>query len=165
MSVPDGASLVMDGGAAIYNAGGALDDRAAIPLLGTVAAGPLSLAEERRVGDVLVDRNLAARGKCFALQVRGNSMVGAGIKAGDVVIVLQQPVAENGDIVVGLVGDEATVKELSIQGDRIELKPRNPGYRPIPVGPDDDFRILGKVISAAPGRGPHIRRRDEDGNV
>ena len=161
MSISDGASLVRDGDpAATYEANGGVGDTAAVPILGSVAAGPLNVAEEHRVGDVLIDRRLASRGKCFALEVRGNSMVGAGIKAGDVVIVLQQPVAQHGDIIVGLLGDEATVKELSIQGDRIELKPRNPGHRPIPVGPDDDFRILGKVISAAPGHGPHIKRRD-----
>ena len=74
-------------------------------------------------------------------------MVEAGIYEGDIVIVRQQPLAENGDIVVALLGEEATVKRLYICEERIELRPENSKYQPIPIGPDDDLRILGKVVA------------------
>jgi repressor LexA len=61
--------------------------------------------------------------------------------------VRQQPVAENGDVVVALLGDEATVKRLRISKERIELRPENSRYRPILIGPDDDLRIQGKVVA------------------
>jgi repressor LexA len=133
---------------------------ATIPLIGTVAAGHPILAQENWIGDVWVNRDLAARGKCFALQIKGDSMTGAGIRDGDIVIARQQPLAQNGEVVVALLGDEATVKELSIRGDRIELQPKNPAYHAVPIGPEDDFQVLGKVIAVAPGQGPHITRRD-----
>jgi len=118
-----------------------------VPLMGVVKAGPAMLAEENRLGEVLVDQSIAGRGRCFALRVSGDSMIDAGMDDGDVVICLQQPVAESGEIVVALVDDEATVKRLAIRGDRIELRAENKRYNPILVGPDDDFRILGKVLA------------------
>jgi repressor LexA len=133
---------------------------ARVPLIGTVSAGHPILAQENWVGDVWVSRELAARGKCFALEIKGDSMTGAGIHDGDIVIARQQPLAQDGEIVVALLGEEATVKELSMRGDRIELRPKNPAYRAVPIGPEDDFQVLGKVIAAAPGQGPHITRRD-----
>jgi repressor LexA len=75
-------------------------------------------------------------------------MQGAAICDGDVVIVRHQPVAQNGDIVVAsLHGDDATVKRLSIREHEIELRPENPRFHPIPIGPDDDLRIVGKVVA------------------
>lgn len=118
-----------------------------VPLIGQVMAGPAMLAEENRMGEVLVEGSVARRGSCFALRVSGDSMTGAAIRDGDIVIVRQQPVAESGEIVVALVGDEATVKRLFIQGDRIELRPENKRYKPVSIGPDTDFRILGKVLA------------------
>ena len=118
-----------------------------VPLVGVVKAGPAMLAEENRLGEVLVDQSIAGRGRCFALRISGDSMIDAGMDDGDVVICLQQPVAESGEIVVALVDDEATVKRLAIRGDRIELRAENKRYPPILVGPDDDFRILGKVLA------------------
>ncbi len=118
-----------------------------VPLVGVVKAGPAMLAEENRLGEVLVDQSIAGRGRCFALRVSGDSMIDAGMDDGDVVICLQQPVAESGEIVVALVDDEATVKRLAIRGDRVELRAENKRYNPILVGPDDDFRILGKVLA------------------
>ncbi len=120
----------------------------AIPLLGAVPAGAPLLAEENILGEVMVERRLVASGRHFALRVRGESMRDAGICDGDVVIVRQQPIAQSGDIVVAcLGGDEATVKRLSIREHQIELKPANPEFEPIPIGPDDDLRILGKVVA------------------
>lgn len=118
-----------------------------VPLLGEVKAGPAMLAEENRMGEVLVEGLVARRGPCFALRISGDSMTGASIRDGDIVIVRQQPVAASGDIVVALIGDEATVKRLFIEGDRIELRPENRRYKPIPIEADMDFRILGKVLA------------------
>lgn len=117
-----------------------------VPIVGTVAAGLPVLATENIVGHVTVEGSVA-RGRCFALKVQGNSMINANIKAGDLVIVRQQPVAEHGDIVVAMVdGDAATVKRLSIREEVIQLCPENPKFRPILIDPDQDFRILGKVV-------------------
>jgi len=118
-----------------------------IPLIGVVKAGPAMLAEENRLGDVLIDASIARRGRCFALRISGDSMINAGMDDGDIVICRQQPVAESGEIVVALLGDEATVKRLSIRSDRIELQAENRRYRPIVIGPDDDFSIQGKVVA------------------
>ena len=118
-----------------------------VPIVGIVAAGQPIFAEENIVGEVLVDEAIASRGRYFALEVEGESMVGAGINEGDLVLVRQQPVAETGDIVVALLGDEATVKRLYIREERIELRPENPDCSPIPIGPEDDLRILGKVVA------------------
>ena len=120
---------------------------AAIPLVGQVKAGLPVLAEENRTGEVLVEGSIAKRGRCFALNVSGDSMKDAAICPGDVVIVRQQPVAETGDVVVALVDGEATLKRLFIQGDRIELRPENKEYRPIVVGSDTELQILGKVVA------------------
>lgn len=131
----------------------------AVPLLGTVAAGHPVLSDENLIGEVLVDGGVVRGVRCFALRVSGQSMANAGIADQDVVIVRQQPIAESGDIVVALVDDEATVKRLSIQGPRIELRPENPSFLPIVIGAGDELRILGKVVavrrtSDSPGVGP-----------
>jgi SOS-response transcriptional repressor LexA len=84
-------------------------------------------------------------GQLFALRVQGESMTGAGIMPGDVVIVRSQPTANTGDIVVALVDDEATVKRLRIARGRIELNPENPDFEPLIFSPNEVV-ILGKVI-------------------
>ncbi len=81
----------------------------------------------------------------FGLRVQGESMTGAGILPGDIVIVRSQPTAKSGDIVVALLDDEATVKRLRIRSRRIELHPENPEFETI-VPPADRCSILGKVI-------------------
>jgi repressor LexA len=124
-----------------------LEALVSVPLLGVVKGGPAMLAEENLEGHVLIESGVAGRGRCFALRVSGDSMTNAGIRDGDVVIVRQQPVAESGEIVVALLGDEATVKRLLIHGDRIELRAENKRYQPILVSADTEFRILGKVIA------------------
>jgi repressor LexA len=115
-----------------------------IPILGRVQAGALTTAVEESEGyvPVLQERE---RGELFALRVRGESMIGAGILPGDVAIVRRQPTADSGDIVVALVGDEATVKRLKIKGRRIELHAENPAFPPIIPSPREVL-ILGKVI-------------------
>jgi repressor LexA len=124
-----------------------LESLVSVPLVGLVKAGPAMLAEENREGDVLIESSVAGRGTCFALRVSGDSMINAGMKDGDIVIVRQQPVAESGEIVVALVGDDATVKRLFIHGDCIELRAENKRYKPIMVSGETEFRILGKVIA------------------
>ena len=120
-----------------------------VPIVGTIAAGEPILAEENVVGEVLVDSRAARSGRCFALEVQGDSMIGAGIHDKDLVVVREQPVAESGDIVVALLDQDATVKRLFIRDERIELRPENPELRPMPIGPDDGLRIVGKVVAVS----------------
>lgn len=118
-----------------------------VPIIGKVAAGFPIFAEENVTGEILVDSTVASKGKFFALEVQGDSMVNADIRDGDILVVRQQPLSESGDVVVVLVGDEATVKRLYIGEDGIELRPENPSYQPIVVEPDEDLRIIGKVVA------------------
>lgn len=118
------------------------------PLLGHIQAGDLQSAIEDREGMVPVEsrgQRGAGSEQLFALRVRGESMTGAGILPDDIVIVRAQPTADQGDIVVALVGDEATVKRLQIKRNRIVLMPENPDFSPIIVNPTE-CEILGKVI-------------------
>ncbi len=118
----------------------------AVPVVGVVAAGQPILAEENIIGEVLVEASAVRSGKHFALKTSGESMIGAGIGDGDLIIVRRQPIAENGDIVVALVNGEATVKRLKIEDELIELVPENPGMKPIRIKPEDDLLVLGKVV-------------------
>jgi len=117
-----------------------------IPILGRVAAGAPLLAEENREGSLDLDVAFPSRDPRFALKVRGDSMKDAGILDGDLVVVRKVDHAESGDIVVALLGDEATVKRLEKRPDRVVLHPANTALKPIPVDPQDDFRVLGVVI-------------------
>lgn len=115
-----------------------------VPLLGRVPAGGFEAAVEDLEGYVPVQSNRPL-GELFGLRVRGESMTGAGILPGDVVVVLRQPRADSGDIVVALVGDEATVKRLKLRRGRIELHPENPRFEPLIPDPRE-LKLLGKVI-------------------
>ncbi|MBI5502149.1 MAG: transcriptional repressor LexA [Deltaproteobacteria bacterium] len=121
-----------------------------VPLIGRVAAGQPLLAIENLEGTLRVDATLLPgdSGRFFALRVRGDSMIGAGILDGDIVFVRQQEEAASGTIVVAMVGDEATVKTLIREGERLRLQPANPAVTPIIVGRDDGrtLRILGAVV-------------------
>lgn len=116
-----------------------------IPIVGRVAAGQPILAEENFEGSLAPDDVFGAHQDLFALKVRGDSMIEAGILDGDYVVVRPKDRASNGEMVVALIGDEATVKYYRPAGDRAELVPANPNYQPIEVGPEDDFRIAGVV--------------------
>ena len=98
-----------------------------IPLIGTVTAGLPILALENQEGTISWDGDPS----CFALRVRGDSMVGAGIFSGDVVVVRPQPTADDGQIVVARLEDEATVKRLRRRNGEIWLMPENEAYAPI----------------------------------
>lgn len=123
-------------------------DLVPVPLVGSVAAGQPMWAEEDVLSEVLVPGNVARKGRCFALEIKGDSMTGAGIHDGDVVVVRQQQLAQNGDIVVAMVDDdEAVVKRLYWSDGTIELRPENRKHPRIKIGPEDDFRILGIVVA------------------
>jgi len=115
-----------------------------VPLLGRVQAGALSTAVED-LEDYLPVQSRRAADELFGLRVRGESMTGAGILPGDLVIVRRQKTASSGDLVVALVDDEATVKRLRRRGRRVELLPENPAFEPIVPDPRE-LQILGVVI-------------------
>ncbi len=119
--------------------------RPGIPLVGRVAAGEPILAEQSIEDTLDVGQVFGDTSGLFALRVRGDSMIEAGILEGDLVVVRQRDQARPGDIVVALLKDEATVKYYRPRNDRIELVPANQKYQPIHVGPDEEFRILGVV--------------------
>ena len=114
-----------------------------VPIVGNVAAGNPILAQEC-IEDYLTFDTQGLTGEHFALKVRGESMLNAGILPGDLVVVHQQQDAYNGEIVVALFEDEATVKTLSRRDGRVWLLPENPEYEPI----DGTYaKILGKVVA------------------
>ncbi|MCB9496911.1 MAG: transcriptional repressor LexA [Fibrobacteria bacterium] len=123
------------------------EDFLRIPLLGRVAAGAPILALENAEETLVVPRSLVSARQAFALKVRGDSMLEAGILDGDIIFAQPQAQARKGETVVALVGDDATVKDFYPEGDKVRLQPRNSAYSPIWVtSQSPDFRILGKVI-------------------
>ena len=117
---------------------------ARVPLLGKVTAGRPILAVEEVEDYVPYSGGGYQPGELFALRVSGTSMINAGIFDKDVVIVHKTPTAVNGDIVVALVGDEATVKRFYKENGHFRLQPENDAFEPIIV---DEVSILGKVVS------------------
>lgn len=116
-----------------------------IPVLGRVAAGEPITAERCFDGMIEPGRFFGDARGLFALKVRGDSMVDAGVLEGDYVVVRHQERANPGEMVVALIGDEATVKYYRPKGDSIELVPANERYEPIVVSDREDFRIAGVV--------------------
>lgn len=116
-----------------------------IPVLGRVAAGQPVLAEENWDGSLTLQESFGDTSELFALRVRGDSMIDAGILEGDYVIVRKQDEARAGEIVVALLEDEATVKYYQPRRGHIELVAANAKYEPIVVGKTSAFRILGTV--------------------
>ena len=116
-----------------------------VPILGRVAAGAPILAVEEVEGYLpYAPFRRAAGEEYFALNVKGESMRDAGILDGDVVVALRTQTARDGEIVVALSGDEATVKRLFREKDRIRLQPENPAFEPIY---SRDARVLGRVVA------------------
>ena len=114
------------------------------PLLGRVAAGkPIEAVEDVRA--IEVPPSMIRGGDHFVLQVEGDSMEDEGILDGDFVVVRRQPTAENGETVVALVDNEATVKRYHRRKDRVELRPAHRGMEPILLK-EGDLRIQGKVV-------------------
>jgi len=114
-----------------------------VPLVGQVAAGSPILAEENIEEMLEVPAMIGAESGDYGLRVRGDSMRDAGILEGDLVIVRPAEEASNGEIVVALLGDEATVKRYFREADVIRLQPENPDYEPIV---SREVEILGRVI-------------------
>ena len=117
-----------------------------VPLLGRIAAGSPILAEED-IEDILpLPTQIVGHDPVFMLRVRGDSMVGAGIFDGDLVVVRRQPDAEDGDIVAALIdGEEATVKRLRRGGGKVTLLPENPAYEPMVF--TQGVQLLGRVVA------------------
>ena len=115
-----------------------------VPVLGKVAAGMPILAVEDIEDYVPVPESVRRGRELFALRVQGESMINAGILNGDIVVVHRTPVADNGDIVVALVEDSATVKRFYKEKGHFRLQPENDDFEPIIV---DEVILLGKVIT------------------
>lgn len=113
-----------------------------IPVVGVVTAGIPILAVENQEGTMAWDGEPG----CFALRVRGDSMIGAGILSGDKVVVRPQQTAEDGQIVVARIGDEATVKRLSRRNGQVWLLPENPAYDPIDGSEADLIGLVKAVV-------------------
>ncbi len=119
-----------------------------IPIVGVVRAGVPHPAIEDIEGYFPVDKSVCRNNNAFFLRVAGDSMIEAHILEGDLVLVVPQPVANNGEIVVALINDEATVKRLYKRGDTIQLKPEHPTMKPIVVKEGDaKVSIVGRVVA------------------
>jgi repressor LexA len=121
------------------------DDRervASVPLVGTVVAGSPIVSEENLEGYISVPSGMLSSGTYFALRVKGQSMINAGICEGDIALIRQQPTAENGEIVVAMIDDAVTLKRYFREANRVQLKAENPEFASIFVR---DLRLLGKL--------------------
>lgn len=124
----------------------ALEPARGIPIYGRVAAGLPLVAEENLEGHVALEEMFPAHDDLFALRVAGESMKNRGILDGDFVVVRRQE-AREGDAVVALVGEDATVKTYRKTAENVvELVPENPDFMTLRVGPEDDFKVLGVVV-------------------
>lgn len=123
-----------------------LNKRNHFPILGKVAAG-LPLASEELYDGNFTLSDYYEPEQTFVLKVTGDSMIGAGIYDGDMVLIKPKASAETGDIVVAVLNREYTIKKLVKKQNKIILKPENPSYEPIVITKDiEDFRIIGKVV-------------------
>ncbi len=115
-----------------------------VPIVGRVTAGTPILATENIEDYIALPQTMLGEGEHYVLSVCGESMIGAGIMDGDYVVVRKQPTAYNGDIVVAMIEDEATVKRFYRENGGFRLQPENPSMQPIIV---PEVTILGKVVS------------------
>lgn len=113
-----------------------------VPVLGSVAAGKPIFSEENYESSLHVPASMVGSARCFALRVRGDSMMNAGILDGDMAVIEQKQVAEDGEIVVAALEDLVTLKRFFKEKGRIKLAPENDAYSPIFT---QDVRILGKL--------------------
>ena len=118
-----------------------------VPVVGRVAAGLPILAEENLEGSIVIDSMFVrTTDDCYALKVKGESMINAGIYEGDIVVVSPKKPVHNYDIIVGMVDGEATVKRFIRKDGKTLLMPENDAYPVIEVKPTSDFSIAGKVV-------------------
>ncbi|TAM16860.1 MAG: transcriptional repressor LexA, partial [Candidimonas sp.] len=119
----------------------------AIPVMGRIAAGTPITALQNRSNTISLPPDMLPTGEHYALEVRGDSMIEAGILDSDLVVIRKQDTAETGDIIVALIDDEeATLKRLRRKGGSIALEAANPAYETRIFGPDR-VRIQGKLVS------------------
>lgn len=123
---------------------GQAENVTSVPLLGTVTAGMPILAVEQIEGYIAYNGRVSRDKPLFALKVRGESMLWAGILDGDIVVAEKTPVAANGEIVVALLEDEATVKRFYKENGHFRLQPENDAFEPIIT---NEVVILGKVVA------------------
>ncbi|MBI2469648.1 MAG: repressor LexA [Planctomycetes bacterium] len=131
----------------IESSGKGLESRS-VPIMGRVRAGTPHPAIEDIEGYLSMDKTICRSNNTFFLRVVGDSMIEAHIQEGDLVLVKPQPVANNGEIVVALINDEATVKRFYKKGNTIHLKPEHPTMKPILIKEGQaDVHIIGKVTT------------------
>ncbi|MDQ6736250.1 MAG: transcriptional repressor LexA [Gemmatimonadota bacterium] len=116
-----------------------------VPYYGRIHAGEPALLPEHREGFITMDRRFLPSERVFFLKVKGESMIGRAIENGDFVMVDPATTAKDGDMIAARLGDEATIKTLSHEGQTVLLKAANPADRDISVSARDDFGILGVV--------------------
>jgi repressor LexA len=133
----------MPSGAQSVSSAGALD----VPLVGRIAAGlPIEAINENMASVAVPGQMLSGKGDHYALEVKGDSMIDAGINDGDVVVIRETAVADNGDIVVALIEDhEATLKRYLRQGNTVALEAANPAYE-TRIFTDDKVKVQGKLV-------------------
>ena len=118
-----------------------------IPIVGQVAAGTPVLAEENIEGSIAIEPSYMKRSEnAFALKVKGDSMINAGILEGDLVIVSPVQEVKNGETIVAMINGEVTVKNFEKKTNLIQLNPQNDKYQPIIVTGEDEFSVIGKVV-------------------
>lgn len=123
----------------------------AVPLLRSIAAGAPTLAEQRHEGEVRISTQIAKPGKkYFLLRADGDSMNQAGIQHGDLMLIRQEATARQGDIVVALIDDEATVKYFEREGDHYVLRPRSSNRLHKPIIVHADLRVQGVFVTVIP---------------
>ena len=115
-----------------------------VPLVGRVTAGQPILAVENIEDHLVLPQSLLGQDDCFCLRVQGESMIEAGIYDGDIVVIRQQDSADNGEIVVALVEDEATLKRIFYEDGHVRLQPENSTMAPIIV---ENAAVLGKLVA------------------
>ena len=123
---------------------GVCDNVTHVPILGNVAAGAPILADENVEGYIPYSGRVSRDKPLFALNIRGESMINAGIMDGDIVVVEKTPVARNGEIVVAMIDDEATTKRFYKENGVVRLQPENDSMEPIIV---KDCSVVGKVVA------------------
>ena len=117
-----------------------------IPLLGRIAAGSPIFTEENREDYIPVPDRMYRKGNLFAIKVVGESMIGDGINNGDIAIIQQKNVANNGEIVAALIDGETTLKTYYNDNHTIRLEPSNSNFKTIKINKTNDIQILGKLI-------------------
>ena len=140
-----GIEILSQGGTTRPYSQGDTDAGREIPILGIVPAGPLDLAVQEEGNTLILDPTIAEEGT-FLLKVKGDSMKGDHILPGDMVLVKQQDTAMEGDLVIVLIGEEATLKRFKRDGEKITLLPSNPDHQPVVIdGSSEEIRIAGKI--------------------